>query len=124
MLDFLKRNKKQQQLPTRDILEAYKKVDELGVIENLPAGTVVRAVQPKTSGHKWAAQFNSTNGIRRGVTYYGATIHEAIQEMLRHDELAAAKFHDNDRNTFQDNRAGGTSEGIRVIGKAKVESGR
>ncbi len=93
MLDFLKRKK--PELPKRDIMDEYERLAKLEVLEKLPAGTVIRAVKPKTTGYKWAAQFNSTNGLRRGQTYYGATVHEAVREMLAHDELAAEKFYAN-----------------------------
>lgn len=87
--------KKKAQLPQRDIMADFGRLAQLETIEKLPAGTVVRAVRSKTTNYKWAAQFNSTNGLRRGQVYYGATIHEAVREMLGHDELAAEKFYAN-----------------------------
>lgn len=87
--------KKKAQLPQRDIMADFGRLAQLDTIEKLPAGTIVRAVKPKTTGYKWAAQYNSTNGLRRGQVYYGVTMYDAVREMLEHDQLAAEKFYAN-----------------------------
>lgn len=61
----------------------------LDILNNLPPGVIIRSVQPKELGSKWAVQY------LYGTVYYGKTLGKALDRLLLRNKTVADKLESN-----------------------------